>query len=345
MASKLIALCIADILQRKSSKEHPLAQDKIRDLLQQDYEIKVHRNTLSSYMKELVAFVPDHLRFDRKLRLMPNGSRQEELTGFYWEHDFSESEARLLGDSIMATPLPKKQKQDLLGKVSLLNPNAGVRVLKSIVVADNARERTTVDQLLLVIEILNEAITKNLRISFYWGEYTPKANKLVLERTEDSSEVDPRQIVASGGHYYLLATYPGKPDKLYHFRIDAMFDVEMLSEHVDKTKTSGQDINEYAQKHLMMFGGTTRAKIRVRNTARARLRMFDAFGIHARVSYETDEYVELEVTANLDALRYWVKQHSEDVEAISPKDLRDHLKQDALDMLKQYGKESGALQE
>ena len=116
MASKLIALCIADILQRKSSKEHPLAQDKIRDLLQQDYEIKVHRNTLSSYMKELVAFVPDHLRFDRKLRLMPNGSRQEELTGFYWEHDFSESEARLLGDSIMATPLPKKQKQDFRKK-------------------------------------------------------------------------------------------------------------------------------------------------------------------------------------------------------------------------------------
>lgn len=336
MASKLTSLLIVEVLQRCASEEHPLSQLDIRKGLERDYDVKISRNTMSSYIGELQAHFPDSLRAQVRERMnCRDGSPQVISTNLYWMHEFSESEVRLIGDGVMAAPLPQAQKRELLEKVTGLNPHAGVGVLKHIVSADRKKEHTTVSQLLYNIKTLDQAISHKKRIQFYWGEYVAKHGKLVLERTEDCAKVDPRQIVASDGHYYLLATYPGAPDKIYHFRIDVLLDVEELDEHVAKS-TTHQDLTDYRQKHLMMFGGKSTATIRVRDEAPARLRVFDAFGVHARVVGSTDGFIDFEVKANLDAVRYWIKQNSEAVEAIAPKELRGSLAKDARAMLAQY---------
>lgn len=338
MYSKLLApLLIVEILRGRTSEDSPMCQSDIQKELKRVYNLSLSRNTISSHIATLLEHYPDNLGYHERIRVQPDGSKQTTITRLYWIHDFSEAEIRFLGDGAMSAPLPQVQKRELLDKLASLNPQSGVSTLKNVVSADARKERTVVNRLLTNIGILDQAITQKKRIRFLWGRYAPEGKTLALRKTEHMSEVDPRQIVTSGGRYYLLATYPNNAKQIHHFRIDVLFDIELVDIKVNRSLTK-QDLTDYQQKHFMMFQGDTPVTIRVRNTARALLRVFDAFGIHAHVIACNSELIDLQVEANLNAIRYWIRQNSENIETLAPEELRKELAKDAQSMLAQYSR-------
>ena len=257
MYSKLLApLLIAEILQGHASEDSPMSQSDIQKELKRVYDLSLSRNTISSHIATLLEHYPDNLGYHERIRVQPDGSKQTTITRLYWIHDFSEAEIRFLGDGAMSAPLPQVQKRELLDKLASLNPLSGVSTLKNVVSADARKERTVVNRLLTNIGILDQAIAQKKRIRFLWGRYAPEGKTLALRKTERMNEVDPRQIVMNGGRYYLLATYPNNAKQIYHFRIDVLFDIELVDIKVNRPLTK-QDLTDYQQKNFMMFQGDT----------------------------------------------------------------------------------------
>ena len=336
MYSKLLApLLIVEILRGRTSEDSPMCQSDIQKELERTYGLSLSRNTISSHIATLLEHYPDNLGFRERVRVQSDGAKQTTITGLFWIHDFSEAEIRFLGDGAMSAPLPQTQKRELLDKLASLNPQSGVSTLKNVVSADARKERTVVNRLLINIGTLDQAIAQKKRIRFLWGRCAPEGKTLVLKPTNHMSEVDPRQIITSGGHYYLLATYPSNAEKIFHFRIDVLFDIELTDVRMS-TPATKQELTDYQQKHFMMFRGGSNATIRVRNTDPALLRVFDAFGVHAHVIACNREFVDLRVKANLNAMRYWIKQNSDSIDALAPQELRCQLAKDAQTMLAQY---------
>jgi len=84
-----------------------------------------------------------------------------------------------------------------------------------------------------------------------------------------------------------------------------------------------------------MFGGkTVEATIRISNLD-ALNAVFDWFGLGVDVRKENFGYI-VKLSANENALYYWLIQYGENVELISPKNLRERLKKFAGILTRKY---------
>ena len=80
-----------------------------------------------------------------------------------------------------------------------------------------ALSHTDNKQIMIVLDVLNDAIENNRKVSFIYNSYGTDF-KLHPKRNEPYI-VNPYQLVASNGWYYLIGNYD-KYDNLSHYRID-----------------------------------------------------------------------------------------------------------------------------
>lgn len=345
--STMVHVSILEILKTQSSENAPLTQTRIEAILQNQYGMTVHRNVVSNHVRKLLEEFPNNIEVMKKTRTAKNGEQQTMIVGLWWvsDYEFEPSEVRYLADAVVASAsLPIKQKQDLIRKIAKMNDTVDLRALAQTATPEPTmltRGSQINSDLMLTIEVLGEAIANNQRVSFSWCEFDKHSN-LIPVSEETPTTVDPRQLAFNNGHYYLLATYP-KSEKIYHFRIDLIRDPNIVEENGKPVKASArvkkqeENLSKYMGTHPMMFGGESKiVRIRVKNNRGARLRVFEMFGTTARYVDETPETLDYEVSGNLDAVRYWIKQNSENITAIAPKELREALAVDAKAMLEEY---------
>lgn len=77
------------------------------------------------------------------------------------------------------------------------------------------------------IDVLENDISKKKKISFMYNSYD--ADKKLHPRREEEYTVNPYQIVATNGRYYLIYNYD-KYDTLTNYRIDEITNIKILDE-------------------------------------------------------------------------------------------------------------------
>ena len=102
---KIIILNILDILNKYTDAEHTLSQKEIQKKLETEYAMKVDRKAIKRNLMDLIDF-GYNIEYNETLRMTLNkktGEYEENniITDFYIEHDFDNSELRLLIDSIV----------------------------------------------------------------------------------------------------------------------------------------------------------------------------------------------------------------------------------------------------
>ena len=320
---KILILLILEILRRKSDADHHLTQQKILRILNKTYGITCDRRSVKANVMDLVEMGYDINMDD---------------DGYYFANlDFEPAELRMLIDSVLfSRHISLTQGKRLIEKLKAqgneyFQPKVShVSALPDLSHADN-------NHIMLVIDTLNDAIAEKKRVEFTYNSYGTDFK--LHPRQHSPYLVSPYQMVASNGRYYLLANSDRHPD-LTHFRIDRITDIRMTDIPVKPIKETigmekGFNLPRHMAEHTYMFCGES-VRIQLKTTKSMMNDLIDWFGKYFIIIKEKDDDIIIEVTCNYNAMFYWALQYGSYVEVLSPKKLREELKNTICKMYERY---------
>lgn len=161
--------------------------------------------------------------------------------------------------------------------------------------------------------------------------------------------VNPYQIAAANGRYYLICNYD-KYDNVAHYRLDRITNMKLLPTPVKpmeqvKGLEHGFDLPKHMAEHVYLFAGesgpvTFRAKKYLLND------IIDWFGGGVTFFDETEEEVSVRVRVNFAAMRRWALQYALYAKILSPESLAEQVREDLQTATEHYesvkaGRENG----
>ena len=207
---KMLSMHILGILRKYTDADHRLSQKEIGEILKNEYDMVVDRKSIKRNLMDLID-LGFEIEYSESVRLVPNkvtGQLEENcfLSDFYLVRDFTDSELRLLIDSLLFSKhIPYSQCKELIGKLEgLSNRYFRARVGHIRTMPDLSLHS---QQLFYTIEVLDEAISKGRQVSFTYNSYG--TDKKLHPRRDEAGNireyiVNPYQIAAANGRYYLI---------------------------------------------------------------------------------------------------------------------------------------------
>ena len=335
---KLLILQILDILRKYSDENHRLSQKEIADLLEKEYGTTAERKAIKRNLMDLIDYghLIEYTEVKRSTSNRATGNREDtsKLSDFYLVHDFSEGELRLLIDGVLSSrQLPYQQSQALIQKLEGLASRYFSAKVRHIHPLPERVPRS--QQFFLNIEVLDEAISQNRQVAFFYNEYGldkrlhPKQDK---HRRPRRYVVNPYQMASANGRYYLIGNDDYFSD-VAHFRIDRISEIHLLDTARKPIKDvagleKGLSLPRHMAEHIYMFSGESgrvvfRAKRFLLND------VIDWFGTEISLKAEDEENVVVTVpSVNLQAMRMWALQYALYTKILEPTDLVEGVRED-----------------
>ena len=343
---KLLPMLILDILRKYTDEEHKLSQRDLRDILLDEYDMTADRKSVRRNLGALME-MGWPIEYSEANRMTPNpktGELEETtvISDLYLDREFSDSELRLLIDSLLFSRyIPYNQCKELVGKLEGLSSRYFHAHVRHICTMPETLPRNL--QLFYTIERLDEAISKGRKVAFAYLEYGMDKRQHRKRRGDGSVReyvVSPYQMVAKEGKYYLICNYD-KYDDISNYRVDRIADIRVLDEAAKPFETlhgaDGQrlDLAKYMAEHVYMFSSdNVRAKFRI---VKAMISdVIDLFGTEVTFSDETDTHVTVTTRVNELAILQFAKSYAPDVIVLEPKRIADTIKAEANKTLKAY---------
>ena len=328
---KMVIINILEILKKYSDMDHRLTQADIIEKLKKEYYMDVDRKTVKRNLMNLLE-LDCGIEYTEIPKKDKSGEKSAIYTDWYMVRDFDDSELRLLIDSILFSKhIPYSQCKKLIEKLKGLSNIYFDKKVKHICnLPENQPENK---ELFYTIDILDEAISQNKQVSFIYNAYG--IDKKLHPRREEKYIVNPYQMVATNGRYYLICNYD-KYDELSNYRIDRITKISMLDTPAKPLK-SGINLPKHMAEHIYMFAGdSVRAKFRAKNYIIDQV--IDWYGKDATIIPENDDECTVTVNVNKNAFFCWAMQYGEHIEVLEPTDIREKIIDTVTKLNKKYSK-------
>ncbi len=240
---KLKLLYIVKILEKNTDEEHPMSTQKLIAELAK-YDISAERKSIYDDISQLIDFGYDI----EKSKSKTNG-------GYYIaSRHFELSELKLLVDTVQASRfITLKKSRELIGKLEGQVSYHDEAQLKRDVFVQN-RIKTDNESIYYVVNDIYNAIQNNLQISFLYMEWNYKKEKEARHNGE-RYKISPFALTIKDENYYLIA-FDSKDDKIKHYRVDKIKDVNLEKETREgHSKFEKFDVATYTNRSFGMFGG------------------------------------------------------------------------------------------
>ena len=319
---KMLNMLILEILRMYTDEQHSLTQQDIIKLLDKNYGMPCDRRSVKANVLSLC-----EMGYDID---MNNGYR-------LLSREFDDSELRILIDSVLfSKSISTKQAKDLITKIQGMASNY-FNAKVSHVCNLPELHRTINKQAMYGLDTLNDAIAAKHQVSFMYNDVG--TDYKLHPRWNMRYVVNPYQIVACNGRFYLIGNYD-KYDNVSHFRIDKMTDVEELETKAKPMKKvegleHGLNLPKHMAEHVYMFSGPT-VNVKMETTRDVFSDITDWFGTDVKIVEEDVDRLVLRVSCNENAMRYWALQYGPSVEILEPETLRNRIISDIQDMQKRY---------
>ena len=310
---KVLNMMILEVLEQYTDRDHRLTQQKIVDLLEKNYGVPCTRQTIKN-----------------NLMLLGEMGYEISMEGgiFLKSRLFDNAELRMLIDSVLfSRTLSGEEAERLIKKLKALgNKYFHAKVkhvchLPKLIHSDNK-------QVLLNLDVLSDAIEQERKVSFTYNSYGKDFQ--LHPRWKEPYIVNPYQMVANQGRYYLLCSYDTS-NRLSHYRLDYMTKLEMLDEKVkpmDQMEdfVQGYSLPKHMAEHIYMFSGPS-VQVKMRVSEHMIGALIDWFGKKFRIVQEEADKLIVSVACNKHAMRYWALQYGQYAEILEPESLRDEIRE------------------
>jgi len=241
--AKLKLLYLAKIFSEETDDAHGLTLPQIVEKLE-IYGIKADRKTLYQDFEELRQFGYDLI------------SEQVGHNTYYYlgARDFELPELKLLVDSVQAAKfITDKKSHELIRKLeSLVSRYQAQQLHRQVFIT--GRVKAMNESIYYNIDKLHEAINLDQQIRFQYYQWNVK-KEMELRHGGDWYHVSPWALSWDDEKYYLVA-YDSKDDKIKHYRVDKMLNIEAIDEaRKGKERFKAFDMARYSKSLFGMFGG------------------------------------------------------------------------------------------
>jgi predicted DNA-binding transcriptional regulator YafY len=323
---KMLNMLILEILRNYTDEEHSLTQQEIIKLLELNYGMECDRRSVKNNvlsLKELGEECGFEISMEKGYRLI--------------SREFDDAELRILIDSVLfSKSISTRQAKNLIKKIRNLASkyfNAKVSHVCNL----PELNRTINKQAMYSMDVINDAIAEKRKINFIYNDIGTDFK--LHPRREEPYVVNPYQIVANNGRFYLICNYD-KCDNVAHFRIDRMTDVHELEEKIKPMKEVPEldgrlNLPKHMAEHIYMFNGPSSA-IKLATTADMMSDLVDWFGTDFKIMEQDGDKIVVRLNCNEKAMRFWALQYGPCVEVLGPESLRKQVKTDIAAMSKKY---------
>ena len=319
---KMLNMLILEILREYTDENHSLTQQEIVKLLKQNYDMECDRRSVKSNIESL-----KELGYDISTE---HGNR-------LISREFDDAELRILIDSVLfSKSISTRQAKGLIDKIRKISSryfNAKVSHVSNL----PELHRTINKQAMYSLDIINDAISEKRKISFIYNDISTDFK--LHPRREMKYVVNPYQIVANNGRFYLICNYD-RYNNIAHYRIDQMTDVRMLPDKIKPMKevpevAHGLNLPKHMAEHVYMFSGEAVDVVMLADKGEM-TDYVDWFGTDFRILEENDKTIKIRVRMNPKAMKFWALQYGEYVEVLQPEELRNEIKECVMVMTKKY---------
>ena len=238
--AKLRPLYLAKILYEQTDEEHFLTTAQLIQILEEQYGIKSHRQTIKTEIELL-------RQFGLEIEEVKSTQNRYNLFG----RKFDAPELKLLIDAVESSKfITAGKSKELVEKLSSLASNHVAASLKRNVSCEG-RIKPGNERIYFIIDAINEAINANKKISFQYFKYNVRKEKK-LKRDGESYVITPLHLVWNGDCYYMVGVYDYK-QRLGSFRVDRIAKCPTILQEDGTPAPEGFNIDEYINTTFHMF--------------------------------------------------------------------------------------------
>ena len=239
---KLKLYYLSRIMTEKTDDEHHITMPEIQRALE-GYGVTADRKSLYDDLEAL-----------RVLGIDVIGEKNGRSYSYHvGKKQFEIAELKLLVDAIQSSKfITEKKSNDLIKKLTSLASNYEASQLKRQVVVQG-RIKTMNESIYYIVDDIHNAITNNKKIRFEYLRWN--LDKKMERRKDKLYEVSPWALTWDDENYYLIG-FDAEEDKIKHYRVDKMRDIELTDEKREGKEHFKQfDMAAYARMNFGMFGG------------------------------------------------------------------------------------------
>ncbi|TWH80645.1 putative DNA-binding transcriptional regulator YafY [Sedimentibacter saalensis] len=306
---KLKLMYLLKILFEKTDSEHSLTvPDLINEL--KKYDINAERKSIYNDIDSLKSYGIDILCKKSKTYSYYVGDRTFEL-----------AELKLLADAVASSKfITERKSRDLIRKISSLASNyEALQLKRQVYVAD--RVKTMNEKIYCNVDRIHLAVATHRQISFKYFEYTVDKKKRYRNNGERYT-ASPYTLTWYDENYYLIADCE-KHDRISHFRVDKMEDIEILEIAAEQ----GDHINfgDHAKKVFGMFGGEEVTLEALFDNSLLGV-VIDRFGEKTIIhKYDQDNFMAIVRVQISPPFLGWIFQFGNKVKILSPDNVKNKL--------------------
>ncbi len=238
---KLRLLYLAKILYERTDEDHYLTTAQLMDILEKEYGIKTHRQTIPADVEALRAF---------GMEIQEVMSSQKRYNLISREYDVAE--LKLLIDAVESSKfITKKKSEELVAKLSkMAGQNQAENLRRNISPEDRIKYDN--ESIYLIIDGINEAINAGKKISFLYFKYDVRKEQKL--RNEGKPFIfSPHRLVWNGDFYYMVGVFDnGK--RVGTFRLDRIQKRPDILEENALPFPPDFDFEKHLQTSFRMFG-------------------------------------------------------------------------------------------
>ncbi len=304
---KMALIYILEILREYSDKDHCLTQAEIIQKLENIYDVCLERKTISTHIQLLIDCDYNIINVPKK--------------GYYLgNRDLNETQIKFLIDAVYSSKMITGEDAKEISKKLYSNLSRYEQKDFSYIHKSTDINRSSNVDVFKNIEIINEAIETNKKISFQYLQFDKKGQ---LTEVKDGKRyyVSPYYLVNNSSKYYLLCNFDYY-DNHTIYRIDLMKDVQIIKydrKPIKDVSTLGDNfsISKYINDHVYMFGGKViHARVELLDEA-AVTYVKDWFGSNS-IIMESAGKVYASIKSDDNAFFYWVLQYMKHIKVIEP---------------------------
>lgn len=238
--AKLRPLYLAKILYEQTDEEHFLTTAQLIKILEEQYGMKSHRQTIKADIELLK-------KFGMEIQEVKSTQNRYNLL----DRTFDTVELKVLIDAVVSSKFITKDKSEkLAAKLSTL---AGVHKSTELKrnVSCEGRIKADNERIYLIVDTINEAINQHKKISFCYFKYNVKKEKK-LKKNGEPFVITPLYLIWNGDYYYMIGVYDYQ-QRLGNFRVDRIARCPKIINENAVPAPDGFNLNNYLNTTFRMY--------------------------------------------------------------------------------------------
>ena len=238
---KLRPLYLAKILYERTDEDHYLTTAQLMEILEKEYGIKTHRQTIPADVAALRSF-------GMEIQEVMSSQKRYNLVS----REYDVAELKLLIDAVESSKfITKKKSDELVAKLSKMAGQHQAENLKRNISPEN-RIKYDNENIYLIIDSINAAINSGKKISFLYFKYSVRKEPR-LRNDGKPFIFSPHRLVWNGDFYYMVGVFDNSK-RVGTFRLDRILKCpDILTEDAFPFPVHF-DFDKYLQTNFRMYG-------------------------------------------------------------------------------------------